>query len=36
VATKEKFELTPDIHSYNALLCAFGRRKRVLLFGWFI
>jgi hypothetical protein len=36
VATKEKFELTPDIHSYNALLCAFGRKKRVLLFVWSI
>ncbi|TKW35629.2 hypothetical protein SEVIR_2G389500v4 [Setaria viridis] len=28
VAIKDKFELTPDIHSYNALLCAFGKKKR--------
>jgi len=28
VAIKEKFELTPDIHSYNALLCAFGKLKQ--------
>jgi hypothetical protein len=32
VAIKEKFELSPDIHSYNALLCAFGKLKQVLLF----
>lgn len=34
VAIKDKFELTPDIHSYNALLCAFGKKKRVLLSTW--
>ncbi|CAN6225964.1 unnamed protein product [Urochloa humidicola] len=28
LAIKDKFELTPDIHSYNALLCAFGKKKR--------
>ncbi|NP_001337101.1 pentatricopeptide repeat-containing protein At1g26460, mitochondrial isoform X1 [Zea mays] len=28
VAIKEKFDLTPDIHSYNALLCAFGKLKQ--------
>lgn len=28
VAIKEKFELSPDIHSYNALLCAFGKKKK--------
>ncbi|ONM59420.1 Pentatricopeptide repeat-containing protein mitochondrial [Zea mays] len=28
VAIKEKFELSPDIHSYNALLCAFGKLKQ--------
>ncbi|KAL6656909.1 hypothetical protein ACP70R_004689 [Stipagrostis hirtigluma subsp. patula] len=27
-AIKEKFELTPDIHSYNALLYAFGKQKK--------
>lgn len=27
-AIKEKFGLTPDIHSYNALLHAFGKRKK--------
>jgi len=32
VAIKEKFELTPDIHSYNALLCTFGKLKQVSLF----
>lgn len=30
-AIKEKFGLTPDIHSYNTLLHAFGKRKKVLL-----
>ncbi|KAJ3673109.1 hypothetical protein LUZ60_006483 [Juncus effusus] len=27
-AIKDKIGLTPDIHSYNALLCAFGRVKK--------
>ncbi|XP_062187451.1 pentatricopeptide repeat-containing protein At1g26460, mitochondrial-like [Phragmites australis] len=27
-AIKEKFELTPDIHSYNALLYAFGKMRK--------
>ena len=36
VAIKDKFELTPDIHSYNALLCAFGKKKRVFLSVWSI
>ncbi|TVU38102.1 hypothetical protein EJB05_11456 [Eragrostis curvula] len=27
-AIKQKFELTPDIHSYNALLYAFGKKKK--------
>ncbi|XP_020104641.1 pentatricopeptide repeat-containing protein At1g26460, mitochondrial [Ananas comosus] len=27
-AIKEKMELTPDVHSYNALMCAFGKLKK--------
>ncbi|PKA50349.1 Pentatricopeptide repeat-containing protein [Apostasia shenzhenica] len=27
-AITEKFQLTPDIHSYNALICAFGKLKK--------
>ncbi|KAJ1291744.1 hypothetical protein BS78_02G339700 [Paspalum vaginatum] len=27
-AIKEKFGLSPDVHSYNALLCAFGKKKK--------
>jgi pentatricopeptide repeat protein len=30
-AMKDKFGLTPDIHSYNALLHAFGKLKKVLI-----
>lgn len=29
-AIKEKMELTPDVHSYNALMCAFGKLKKVI------
>lgn len=28
-AIEEKIGLTPDVHSYNALLCAFGKVKKV-------
>nr|UPT48546.1 pentatricopeptide repeat protein AaPPR275 [Agave angustifolia] len=27
-AIEEKIELTPDVHSYNALMCAFGKVKK--------
>lgn len=30
-AIEEKIELTPDVHSYNALMCAFGKVKKVTL-----
>lgn len=30
-AISSPFELTPDIHSYNALMYAFGKLKKVIL-----
>lgn len=30
-AISDKIGLTPDIHSYNALICAFGKLKKVYL-----
>ena len=30
-AIEEKIELIPDVHSYNALMCAFGKVKKVML-----
>ncbi|CAM8922253.1 unnamed protein product [Rhodiola kirilowii] len=29
-AINGSFELTPDVHSYNALMCAFGKLKKTL------
>lgn len=30
-AIEEKIGLTPDVHSYNALMCAFGKVRKVRL-----